>query len=59
MGNIETKKNKKKELEKYLEKKRARSNIISSHSLFKVEGKVDIKPYQGDIDIVKLNKWLQ
>jgi hypothetical protein len=35
------------------------SAITSSQSLFKVEAKVDIKPYQGEIDVVKLNQWLQ
>jgi hypothetical protein len=24
-----------------------------------MEAKVDIKPYQGEIDIVKLNQWLE
>jgi hypothetical protein len=30
-----------------------------SHDLFKMEAKVDIKPYQGEIDALKLNHWLQ
>jgi hypothetical protein len=30
-----------------------------SQPLFKMEVKVDIKPYQGEIDVVKLNHWLQ
>jgi hypothetical protein len=50
----------KKELKKELEKERPSSSAItSSQSLFKVEVKVDIKPYQGEIDVVKLNQWLQ
>jgi hypothetical protein len=31
------------------------SSITSSQYLFKVEAEVEIKPYQGDIVIVKLN----
>ena len=30
-----------------------------SRSLFKMEVKVDIKPYQGEINALKLNHWLQ
>ena len=30
-----------------------------SWSIFNVKVKVDIKPYQGDIDALKLNHWLQ
>lgn len=30
-----------------------------NQSLFKVEAKVDIKPYHGEIDAPKLNHWLQ
>jgi hypothetical protein len=27
--------------------------------MFKLEAKVDIKPYHGNIDVVRLNNWLQ
>jgi hypothetical protein len=49
-----------KESKKELEKEQPSSSVItSSQSLFKMEVKVDIKPYQGEIDVVKLNHWLQ
>ena len=35
------------------------STNISSQPLFKMEDKFDIKPYQGEIDSLKLNHWLQ
>jgi hypothetical protein len=35
------------------------SAITPSQYLFKMEVKVDIKPYQGEIDALKLNHWLQ
>jgi hypothetical protein len=35
------------------------SGINPSHSLFKMEMKVDINPYQGNINALKLNHWLQ
>jgi hypothetical protein len=42
-----------------LEKEKPSSNVItSSQSLFKMEEKVDIKHYQGVIDVVKFNHWL-
>jgi hypothetical protein len=48
------------ELEKEQEKERPSfSAITSSQSLFKVEAEVDIKSYQGEIDAIKLNQWLQ
>jgi hypothetical protein len=50
----------KNELKKELEKEKPSSSVITSlQSLFKMEAKVDIKPYQDDIDVVKLNYWLQ
>jgi hypothetical protein len=46
----------KKELKKEPEKEKPSSSVItSSQSLFKMEVKVDIKPYQGEIDAIKLN----
>jgi hypothetical protein len=33
--------------------------VNPSQSLFKMEEKVDIKPYQDDIEALKLNHWLQ
>ena len=53
MRNLKTKKNR-----KGAKEERSSSNIISSYIVFKVEAKVDIKPYQGEIDDVKLNQWL-
>lgn len=35
------------------------SSSVVNQSLFKVEEKVNIKPYHGEIDVVKLNHWLQ
>jgi len=37
------------------------NTLVPSHlyNLYKMEAKVDINPYQGDIDVVKLNHWLQ
>lgn len=34
------------------------SVVNHSQALFKMEAKVDIKPYQGEIDALKLNHWL-
>ena len=34
------------------------TNVISQ-SLLEMEAKVDIKSYQGEIDALKLNNWLQ
>jgi hypothetical protein len=49
-----------KELKKEPEKEKPSSSAITpSQPLFKMEVKVDIKPYQGEIDVVKLNHWLQ
>jgi hypothetical protein len=45
-----------KEIEKDPKKERPNYNITSSHSLFKLEAKVDIKPYQGEIDAFNLNQ---
>jgi hypothetical protein len=42
-----------------LKKGRQSSSITSSQSLFKLEVKVNIKPYQGEIDAIKLNQWWQ
>jgi hypothetical protein len=42
------------------EKEQSSSSAINpSQSLFKMEVKVDINPYQGEIDALKLNHWLQ
>jgi hypothetical protein len=30
-----------------------------THVPFHVEAKVDIKPYVGEVDAIKLNQWLQ
>jgi hypothetical protein len=50
----------KKELKKDLEKEQPSSSAITpSQPLFKMEAKVDIKPCQGEIDVVKLNHSLQ
>jgi hypothetical protein len=50
----------KKDSRKYPEKEQSSSSgITPSQYLFKMETKVDIKPYQGDIDLVKLNHWFQ
>jgi hypothetical protein len=40
---------------------RKRDKVPTSHLpiVFKVEEKVDIKSYEGEINIVKLNQWLQ
>jgi hypothetical protein len=35
------------------------TSTTSYHSLFKVKAKVDIQPYHGEINVVKLNQWLQ
>lgn len=35
------------------------SVVKRSQYLFKMEVKVDLKPYQGEIDDFKLNHWLQ
>jgi hypothetical protein len=39
-----------------IEKERPSLRITCSHPLFKVESKVGIKPYQGEIDVGKLNQ---
>jgi len=52
MGNLKNNK----DLKKELEKEGPSSNITSSQSLFKVEAKVDIKPYHGEIEIINLNQ---
>jgi hypothetical protein len=52
--------NPKKELKRDPNKERlSLSAITSSQYLFKVEVKVDIKPCQDEIDVLKLNRWLQ
>ena len=53
-------KNQKKELKKMLEKDTS-SLISNSYSpyIFNVEGKVDIKHYKGETDVIKLNQLLQ
>jgi hypothetical protein len=49
-----------KESKKEPEKEQPSSSAITpSQHLFKMEVEVDIKPYKGDIDVVKLNHWLQ
>jgi len=53
-----------KDLEKQLKKERDKerpssSAFVSSQFLFKVEVKVDIKPYQEEINVVEFNQWLQ
>jgi hypothetical protein len=50
----------KKELKEELEKEQPSSNvIIPSQTLFKMEVKVEIETYQGDLAFVYLNHWLQ
>jgi hypothetical protein len=50
----------KKELRKEPEKEKPSLIVVNpSYSLFKMEVKVNINPYQGEIDILKLNHWLQ
>lgn len=45
---------------KELEKEQSSSSIMNhSQCFFKMEEKVDIKPYQGEIYSLKLNPWLQ
>jgi len=56
LGDNEDTKN---ELEKESEKDQPSSNVTSSQYQFKIKAKVDIKPCQGAIDVVKLNQWLQ
>jgi hypothetical protein len=49
-----------KESRKESKKEKPSSSVVNpSQSLFNMEVKVDIKPYQGDIDALKLNHWLQ
>jgi hypothetical protein len=48
----------KKDLKKEPKKEIPSFNAITPQYLFRVEEKVDIKPYQGDIDVVKMNQWL-
>jgi hypothetical protein len=49
-----------KESQKESEKQQLISSVINpSHSLFNMEVKLDINPYQGEIDALKLNHWLQ
>jgi hypothetical protein len=49
-----------KESWKESEKEQLSSSVVNpSQSLFKMEVKVDINPYQGEIDALKLNHWLQ
>jgi hypothetical protein len=35
------------------------SGMNPSQSLFNMEAKVDIHPYQGEVDVLKMNHWLQ
>lgn len=35
------------------------SSNTSSQPLFQVEAKMDTEPYEGEVDAVKLNYWLQ
>jgi hypothetical protein len=59
-GKQEIMKTQKRSRGKSLRKRKPSSSAITpSQSLFKMEAKVDIKPYQGEIDAVKLNHWLQ
>jgi hypothetical protein len=49
-----------KESQKELGKEQPTSSVVNpSQSLFKMEAKVDIKPYQGEINSLKLNHSLQ
>jgi hypothetical protein len=49
-----------KESQKEPEKEQSSSSTINpSQSLFKMEAKVDIKPYQDEINALKSNHWLQ
>jgi hypothetical protein len=42
------------------EKEKPSSSVVDpSQSLFKMEAKVDINPYQSEINALKLNHWLQ
>jgi hypothetical protein len=53
-------KTQKKESKREPKKEKPSSSAITpSQPLFKMEVKVYIKPYQGEIDVVKLNYWLQ
>jgi hypothetical protein len=45
------------EEEKFKLEKGSSSNQSSQH-LFKGEAKINIKPYEGEVDMVKLNNWL-
>jgi hypothetical protein len=50
----------KKESRKELEKEQPSSSVVTlAQFLFKMEVKVDIKPYLGEINAIKLNHWLQ
>jgi hypothetical protein len=50
----------KKESRKESEKEKSSSSTINpSHSLFNMEEKLDTNPYQGEIDALKPNHWLQ
>jgi hypothetical protein len=49
-----------KEMKKRVRERKPSSNVITpSQIVFKMEVKVDINPYQGQIDVVNLNQWLQ
>jgi hypothetical protein len=56
INNEDLEKNPKMELEKEIS---SCSAITSSQYLFKLESKVEIKNYQGEIGIVNFNQWLQ
>jgi hypothetical protein len=56
LGNSEDPENKFKKRPK--KEKPSSCTITPSLNLFKIEEKVDIKPYQGEIDVVKYN-WFQ
>jgi hypothetical protein len=56
MGNRGDNEDPEKESRKEPKKEQSSSSTINpSQSLFKMEEKVDIKPYQGEIDALKLN----
>jgi hypothetical protein len=58
-GKLKDREDSEKELWKESEKEQlSSSDIKPSQYLFKMEAKVDINPYQGEIDALKMNNWL-
>jgi hypothetical protein len=59
-GKLEDQEDSGKESRKESEKEQPSSSVVNpSQSLFKMEAKVDIKPYQGEINALEMNHWLQ